>query len=317
MSNAESHQLRHILNAVRSAIVVVDKELRIQRWNRQISTYTDISADHAVGNPLFDVLQPIQEGFIRRKLHTTFSLNTSTFSRWQQRPHVFKMSPGRKVTSAEELMYQDVTFTPIGHSESGIALACIAIEDLTDTVMYQKQLTETVEKLKRLSQVDHLTQIYNRGHWEYRLREELLRASRYGRELSLLMIDIDYFKMLNDTYGHLCGDEVLRQFSNMIKKPSRNSDILGRYGGEEFASILTETGAEGARMAAERMLECIRTGKIHSDKNLLTVTASIGVTSIHGGQCKSADRLINVADKALYYAKESGRNCYRYLEFPT
>jgi len=315
MSSDESLQLQHILDAIRTAIVVVDKDLKIRRWNRQISIYTNISADQAIGKCLFDLLQPAQEYFIRRKLHTAFSLNTSTFSRWQQRPHVFKLPPGRTVTSVEEFMYQDVTFTPISHSEDGVALVCISIEDVTDAVLYQKQLTETVGELERLSQVDHLTQIYNRGHWEYRLREELLRASRYHRELSLLMIDIDYFKKLNDTYGHLCGDEVLRQFSALIKQPLRNTDVLGRYGGEEFAVILTETGVDGAKLATQRMLECINAGEIATDKHVLTVTASIGVTSIHNGECDSADLVISVADKALYAAKESGRNCYRYLEF--
>ncbi len=314
MSNAESIQLQQILDAIRTAIVVIDKDLKIRRWNRQISIYTNVSADHAIGKSLFDLLQPAQEYFIRRKLNTAFSLNTSTFSRWQQRPHVFKLPPGRTVTSVEELMYQDVTFTPISHSDTGVTLVCISIEDVTDTVLYQQQLTETVEELERLSQVDHLTQVYNRGYWEYRLREELLRASRYHRELSLLMIDIDHFKKLNDTYGHLCGDEVLRQFSALIQEPLRNTDVLGRYGGEEFAVILTETGVDGARTAAKRMVECINAGEIATDEHVLTVTASIGVTSVLNGDCDSADLVVSVADKALYAAKASGRNCYRYLE---
>jgi len=162
---------------------------------------------------------------------------------------------------------------------------------------YQDLLNEAIR--------DGLTGLYNHKYFMLRLDEELQRAKRYSRPLSLLMIDIDYFKRYNDSYGHLAGDRVLADLGKILRRFSRKVDIVARYGGEEFAMLLPETRKAGAGILAERLrtyVEQRRTG-------LGIVTVSIGLGSFEGANSNlSKEDFINVADTALYRAKESGRN---------
>ncbi|MBF0329121.1 MAG: diguanylate cyclase [Nitrospirae bacterium] len=165
------------------------------------------------------------------------------------------------------------------------------------------------EETKILAITDGLTSLFNRRYFTERLNEEFERACRYKRELSLVMMDIDYFKKYNDTNGHPEGDKLLKDFSMIAKKIFRSSDIVSRYGGEEFVVILPETGKEMAFTIAERLRKEIEStefagGKTQPDGR---VTISLGVTSVYEG-LKSADDLVKNADNLLYRAKEKGRN---------
>ncbi len=160
------------------------------------------------------------------------------------------------------------------------------------------------EKLNQLSITDGLTEIYNHRHFQDRLSEEVERVHREkGGQISLLILDIDDFKRFNDTYGHQCGDMVLKQLAGILKSSVRNIDILARYGGEEFAVILPNTGTEEAARVAERICESVRSTPFSfGDGTSVKVTASIGVGSLRRGQGEKAE-LIRKADNALYAAK--------------
>ncbi|MBN2297484.1 MAG: GGDEF domain-containing protein, partial [Deltaproteobacteria bacterium] len=160
------------------------------------------------------------------------------------------------------------------------------------------------EKLNQLSITDGLTEIYNHRHFQDRLTDEVERFHREkGGQISLLMLDIDDFKRFNDTYGHQCGDMVLKQLSGILKNSVRNIDILARYGGEEFAVILPNTGTQEAARVAERICESIRSTPFSfGESTSVKVTASIGVGSLVRGQGEKAE-LIRKADNALYAAK--------------
>lgn len=168
-------------------------------------------------------------------------------------------------------------------------------------------------KLEALSATDGLTGLFNRRYFDERLDLEVGRSSRNG-PLSLLMIDVDLFKPLNDTYGHLAGDACLRKLASVISDGvSRKADVVTRYGGEEFAVILPDTGFEGGYNRAEKIRKAVANDLNFSwNGEALKVTVSIGIATVAPGGQVSADEVIDVADKALYEAKENGRNTVVY-----
>lgn len=154
---------------------------------------------------------------------------------------------------------------------------------------------------------DHLTGVYNRRYFNQRLDMEIKRAERYKRSFSLLMIDIDDFKLVNDTYGHIAGDEILKELTKILKKNLRNSDILSRFGGEEFVALLPETNSQNAFLAGEKLrTEVEEKLTIHEDHKK-HVTISIGVAN-YPVDAYSTEKLVDIADQRLYQAKEKGKN---------
>jgi diguanylate cyclase (GGDEF)-like protein len=178
----------------------------------------------------------------------------------------------------------------------------------------------TVDNLVRVhleSITDPLTRAYNRRFCDQRLNEEISRAHRYKRPLSILLFDLDHFKRINDTHGHLYGDLVLRTVAEVVKGKLRNCDYFCRYGGEEFLVILTETDLPGAEVVAERMREDIER-HLFPHPTLtgehVPVTLSVGVTALATGNKQDlATHLIERADQGLYHCKTAGRNTVRAL----
>ncbi|HHI92362.1 MAG TPA: diguanylate cyclase [Gammaproteobacteria bacterium] len=178
----------------------------------------------------------------------------------------------------------------------------------------QSELEKNNVELQKLSNLDGLTGIANRRSFDEFISKECLRSARENTTLSLILIDIDFFKPFNDNYGHLAGDGCLRQVAatldEMVHRPA---DLVARYGGEEFAVVLPNTDIDGAKKLAKKLCEKIRSLKIPHEFSEVTnhITVSLGVTS--GVACEgiSPSDLILQADKALYLAKELGRNCYK------
>jgi two-component system cell cycle response regulator len=153
---------------------------------------------------------------------------------------------------------------------------------------------------------DGLTNLFNRKHLDTQLAEEIQRAHRHSRELSVLMLDIDHFKTINDVHGHLAGDRVISGLAHLLRQRLRSDDKLGRYGGEEFCAILPETGLERAATIAETLRTMVATHPFPVDAQRLTVTVSIGVAALQP-QMQSSD-IYRAADEMLYRAKSEGRN---------
>jgi diguanylate cyclase (GGDEF)-like protein len=171
-------------------------------------------------------------------------------------------------------------------------------------VVQSAKLYATVQNL---SIIDPLTQIYNHGFIIKRLEEEFKQAERYGRELSIIMADIDFFKKVNDTYGHQTGDYVLKIVARIMEESVREIDIVGRYGGEEFLLILPETGKGNTKIIAERIRQKIEQQNFSQFLSAFTITISSGVAE-YTKKLKLPSELIKQADTALYKAKEEGRN---------
>lgn len=164
------------------------------------------------------------------------------------------------------------------------------------------------ERTKKLSVTDGLTGISNRPNMEQVLRSEFERSMRYGAPLSVVLLDVDHFKGVNDTYGHQKGDEILVAFASLLKKFCRANDTAARYGGEEFLMILPQSNAQGAFKIAERVREEMMKLNFTGNESHFSVTTSCGVVELDRDFIKNTDQLVAMADQALYEAKNSGRN---------
>jgi diguanylate cyclase (GGDEF)-like protein len=166
-------------------------------------------------------------------------------------------------------------------------------------------------RLMALATTDPLTRVLNRRALADRLAIEMDRSRRYASELAILLIDLDFFKRINDTAGHLVGDEVLRQLAACIQEAVRTVDIVARYGGEEFVVILPETSPNGAMVFADRLRLGIETREFAVGEGVIRLTVSIGVSTFPAANVASADDLFARADAAMYRAKQDGRNQVR------
>lgn len=163
------------------------------------------------------------------------------------------------------------------------------------------------DEIYRLTTMDGLTQIYNRRYFDEQLDREVSRSRRYERTLSLVMLDLDHFKEVNDTFGHLAGDSVLKQLASTVRTRIRREDVFARYGGEEFALLLPEISLGGARQLAEKVRKLVERQRFEFDKQVIPVTLSLGVATLEP-QHREATELVRAADERLFEAKTEGRN---------
>jgi diguanylate cyclase (GGDEF)-like protein len=165
-----------------------------------------------------------------------------------------------------------------------------------------------LKRAEALSVTDDLTHLYNSRYLNQVLRRETKRASRSGRPLSLLFMDLDGFKSINDRYGHLCGSRALVEAAAVIKVSARETDIVARFGGDEFAIVLPDTGGEGAFAVGERVRERIAAHRFLESEGLnIRLTASVGVSTLPDA-ASTAEELVQAADTAMYQVKDRGKN---------
>ena len=196
----------------------------------------------------------------------------------------------------------ETKFSVLQNKKNTITGYFLILHDITERNKLYQQITEVAAK-------DSLTDLYNRRHFSELAENEIARSERYGHAISLLIIDVDYFKQINDSFGHLVGDQILQELSHNFKKLFRSVDIIGRYGGDEFVAVLPETPKELACAAASRLCETIAQEVFQTSAGDVRFSLSIGVS----GEMKvshgiTLDALLNRADNALYLAKSRGRN---------
>jgi diguanylate cyclase (GGDEF)-like protein len=183
-----------------------------------------------------------------------------------------------------------------------------SLESVADICATAIQNANYVEKVKQLAYLDGLTGIFNRRYFELRIVEEIERARRFEAGMAVIMVDIDRFKDLNDEFGHLLGDEVLRQVSSLFNSQLRKIDVVCRYGGEEFAILLSQTSRDRALSVADKLRRTVQLWQFPGVPRAVTISAGVGIFPDHGS---SRDELVNAADSALYLAKKEGRNRVR------
>jgi len=170
-----------------------------------------------------------------------------------------------------------------------------------------QQLEDMLTRVETLAISDSLTGLFNRRRFEFILSNEFKRAARYKSQLSCLMIDIDHFKMVNDTIGHQAGDTLLREIAQIIQRCIRDVDTIARWGGEEFVVLSPNTSTENAKLAATRVLNAV-SGHTFPGFEGRKVTVSIGIAGLPNPAIDTQEKLINAADLAMYEAKKNGRN---------
>ncbi|WP_298939370.1 diguanylate cyclase [uncultured Psychromonas sp.] len=313
MSNAFPYT-NNIVDSVDNGIFVVDRNFTVQLWNKFMDVHSDFTENEIVGLNFFECFDDLPRKWFERKIRNVFLLNQQSYTSWEQRPYLVKLPNGRSITGGIEYMYQNSCFTPICNDQNEVEYVCITIKDVTDNAISTIRLQEACLELERVSSIDGLTQLYNRSHWEKRFVDEIERVDRYGGQVSLIMFDMDHFKHINDQYGHLYGDEVLRQVSKRCIETLRSADIIGRYGGEEFIVFLPETNLEETALVAEKLRKKISDFPICYDSIELPISISIGFTASNGEK-NNTHKMLTEADIALYKAKENGRNqCVNYVD---
>ncbi len=284
-----------LLNSTAESIYGIDLEGRCSFVNPAcIKMLGYESADELIGKNMHDLIH-----------HTTSDGKEYPFG---DCPINLAFRRGQGMHADDEIFWRkDGTSFPVEYwsypmrSQDQITGAVVTFLDITER-LHDKQV------LEHLATHDALTGVHNRKQFDTRLAEEIGRARRYQRELSIIMIDIDHFKQINDAYGHPVGDQVLQAFAAVIKESIRQHDSAGRYGGEEFVILLPETSLQDAVDFAERLRKQVAALSIDAgSKSPIRITASFGV-SCFPEPSADCEQLIKLADEAMYRAKNSGRN---------
>ncbi len=301
------HWLVDMLESVEVGLVVLDLDFRIQAWNGFMENHSGITANKIRDKVLFDVFPDIPRAWLTRKVDAVVLLNTRGFTSWEQRPYLFKFRNARPITGTEEFMFQNLTISPLSGTTGEVEKVCLMVYDVTDIASGKRALEKANKQLAKLSMTDILTGLLNRGTWENLVAAEYERYRRYGHPTTLVMFDIDHFKKVNDTYGHLAGDEVIKHTAAVTKNSLRLSDSPGRYGGEEFGIILPETDSADARAICERIREVIAASTVETSVGPIQYKISMGVAQLTD-KPQNYMEWLQQADEALYKAKETGRN---------
>ena len=196
------------------------------------------------------------------------------------------------------------------NDENNETWTAIIIRDVTESKKLERKLKEANDKLKDLAYIDYLTGVLNRRALIDRLGQEMERSKREFKPLSLILLDIDSFKEINDTYGHLTGDQVLKAFARSIKESLRTYDILGRFGGDEFLICLPDTDFDSAIDIAERVRKNIAKIEVQKGDVLIKLSSSAGITYYDHNSIEDLDTLISKVDYIMYRSKEKKNSIY-------
>ncbi|WP_322030877.1 diguanylate cyclase [Paraburkholderia sp. J76] len=295
-----------VVERVGFGIFVVDRDMNVLSWNRFMQDHSGVTADDVIGRSIFERFRDLPRAWLTRKVESVFQLGSFAFSSWEQRPYLFQFDHDRPITGGVDYMQQDCTFMPLMRGRDVIAV-CVTLSDVTHVSVMQREREEAVAKLREYADRDGLTGIANRRFFETRLADEFLRWQRYGGELSMLLFDLDHFKRINDEFGHVAGDTVLRSMAQRVAGVVRKQDVFGRFGGEEFALLLPCTPLDDALYVAEKIRCTIGDEPIEVQGVIVPVTASVGAATARTG-APDYEGMINEADAALYTAKRQGRN---------
>ena len=299
--------LEEIVDRINVGVFVVNKNYELVLWNSYMENYSQNKATEVLGENIFEKFPELPAAWLEQKIRNVFILKNFSFTSWEHRPYLFKFLHNRPITGGIDYMRQNCTFLPIKGDAENIEYVCVTLFDVTDTSIYESMLKNAVRSLAEASNRDGLTNIYNRRFLEQTMSKEFARIKRYGGTLSFIIIDLDHFKAVNDTYGHLAGDEILKISAKRLSECLRTSDVLARYGGEEFAVLLSETPLDGARVLAERLCSILAEEPVIFNNIEINISASLGVAELLD-DIESHEQLISRADSALYISKDNGRN---------
>ena len=292
-------ELDQILAAINLGVVTLDRDLRVESWNRWMEIHSGVAAARITGAHLFEFFPTVESPVFLRSCRSVLRLGNYAFFSQKLHRCLFPFKPPRSLGGRFERMQQSCVMGPIRSEDGGITSLFLVVQDVTELVAHEQALLE-------LNVRDGLTGLYNRRYLDHRLALEVERFRRYGRPFSLLLLDIDHFKLVNDRFGHPCGDAVLKSTAADLAGAVRKADLVARYGGEEFCCLLPETGRGGALTLAEKMRGTAAARQHAWEGQEIPVTVSVGVAEAVENDTVGA--LLQRADVALYEAKRTGRN---------
>jgi diguanylate cyclase (GGDEF)-like protein len=296
----ELESLRTALDHIEDGVLLLDADLNAQFINRVVRDFWEISEERAATHPPFAELiasrrHALAPGFGKEDTQRFFAERIARIRSGDPTPCDLQMPDGRRFRA-------HCTVTANG----GRMLTYCDVSDLI----------QNAQQLETLATIDAMTGLYNRRHFLWAADAEWSRFQRYQRPLSILMIDIDHFKQVNDRYGHAVGDDTIIAASAACIEGKRGSDLVGRIGGEEFAMLLPETDASQAAVAAERISQQVASCDLTAHNAHFRVTVSIGIAEATISM-SGVGALMKAADEALYQAKADGRNCIRRWSAPS
>lgn len=301
------HRFLTIIQNINVGIIVIDKSFNVHVWNSFMEINSGLSGMKINGKNIFDFFPELAHSWFKDKILETFSMEVPIFSPWEQHEEVFTFRNNRPFTGTSENMYLNFTFIPFNSLSGKCDEVCIIIYDVTDAACSKIGMQEANEQLHQLSITDGLTNLYNRKHWQDCLTQQYRLFLRNHMSVSLMMFDIDHFKLVNDTYGHPAGDAVLKSVAQILKTQIRNTDIAGRYGGEEFAILLLDANRESSFMVAERLRKAVEAHVVRFGTLEIKFTISLGLCTL-SENITSPEEWLKLTDNSMYYSKEHGRN---------
>jgi len=304
---SEFHMALQIMDNMDAGLVVLDLDYNVCTWNSFMRSYSGIEAGIIIGKSVFDFFPDLPKHWLKAKIEAAKKLKMRGFSSWEDRPYLFKFNNFSPVSNGLSVMYQNVVFTPLLSLSGQVTHISLMIHDVSDIAKKKLHLRESNQKLSHLSRTDGLTGLYNRAHWEQCLSEQFAQCDTLSSTATLVIFDIDFFKKVNDTYGHSAGDGVIRNTAYLLKKTARQGDHCGRYGGEEFTALLPNTTSEQALFFAERLRKRVEQSIVDADDSQIRYTISLGVCEFDP-KMKNHLQWLESADKALYSSKQNGRN---------
>lgn len=301
------HLQNDLLSSIEVGIVVMDSDFCIEVWNQFMENHADKLPSEVIGKSLFSLFPEIDRSWLFRKAQPVFNLKTPVFIIWEQRPYLFNFSTSRPITSDATQMFQNITMFPLTSPNGNVERMCMLVYDVTDQALGKLRVERLNDDLKQLSRTDGLTGLFNRRYWQERFERLFKLGRRRETPSTALMLDIDHFKKINDTYGHQAGDEVIKTLAQVIRKSVRETDLPGRYGGEEFAIVLEDSSADNAKSVAERIRRLSEAMRVEFEGRQIQFTISIGLCEFNP-VFSTAMAWLEQADQALYRAKTDGRN---------
>ncbi|WP_455755968.1 diguanylate cyclase [Sulfurimonas sp.] len=296
-----------IFNTVDNGIIILDDDLTVLNWNRWLEIFTKRNKKDIVGKKLSDLFGYINTKRLNRKIKSVLTTKSSSY--YSVDPHKYLIEiPISKITNKYYTqMQQKVTIVPYNLEKKQV---CIYIYDETSVSETNLKLNKANEELLELSHRDPLTCLFNRRYFSDQLEKVKSFALRNKHPISMIILDIDDFKKINDTYGHAIGDEVIITMAKTLEDVVRKSDIVVRFGGEEFVILLQNIDLEKGYAIAEKLRIAVENLEVKSfDNQSIKFTSSFGVAQFSETlDNDSLEQTLSRADEALYKAKKSGKN---------
>jgi diguanylate cyclase len=294
------NELQQIFDTINLGLVIMDRDLKVRHWNRWMARCSKIPPEEILGRRVFDFFPTLEaHQSFQRNCKSVLAFGNYAFFSQKLHHYLFPFPPTNSFDVKFKQMQQSCTMGPLRDDSKAITGIFLTVEDLTESAANEQKLVEMNYK-------DALTGIYNRRYLESRMKEEFDRHRRYSRRLTLVMFDIDHFKLVNDNHGHPCGDFILKSVAGAIAGRIRATDCLARYGGEEFSCLLQETNLASGLLLAERFRSLVEEMDHTFKETTLKVTISLGVSELSDDD--TLEQFVKRADEAMYRAKTGGRN---------